>query len=176
MKRTFLITAVLSIALFVMSCGSTDERDPNTLIINGENKSLGVGYLGDEGTNTQISYRKYSLEFADKEEFPANYISFSIFSNSTTRLNEGVYEYNYGYESGAFSDLNLGHDIKYDSQGVAVSGTRINEYYMDDIQGTVTVSMEDGDYKFDFNISFTYNDRNYVVKGVFWDVLKPGYL
>ncbi len=78
MKRTFLFTAVLSIALFVMSCGSTDERDPNTLIINGENKSLGVGYLGDEGTNTQISYRKYSLEFADKEEFPANYISSTL--------------------------------------------------------------------------------------------------
>jgi hypothetical protein len=165
----------LGVLAFVVSCEPIEEA-PKYLEINGESADLTIGTIDDNGTNSSITYREYVLTFASSDTKPSDYIRFTLYSTSTSRLEEGTYNYEYlGYGAGDFSWLKVGKDIQYDNSGVAISGTRINESDYD-YEGTVTVSMEDDLYKFVFDLTGVDGDVSYTVMGEFSDLLKEQYI
>lgn len=169
------LTAFLTMVAFFVSCEPIEEA-PKYLEINGESADLTMGTIDDNGTNSSITYREYVLTFASGESKPSDYIRFTLYSTSTSRLEEGTYTYTYlGYGAGDISWLKVGKNIQYDNSGVAISGTRINESDFD-FEGTVTVSMEDDLYKFVFDLTGVDGDLNYIVKGEFSDLLKEQYI
>jgi len=157
-------------------CTKDEERPENYFEVNGEKYKVPLGYIDDDGTNSEITYRNYDIKICDQLDKSRAFFLFTIKSNSTTRLEEGTYSYSYSYKKGVFSTPTIGFDVVYDERGQAISGTRIKESQMSNIQGSVQVSQEEGDYKFTIDFSFTYNNESYVVKGQFWDTLKTASL
>lgn len=171
MNKFYGIIMVLFTLCFV-SCSSDDETRPeNYLTINGTKHIISTGTIIDWGTDSEIEYRKYSLKLKDKLSNPANYINFSILSNSTKRLEEGEYTYQYLPEKGVYTNLEIGYDLEYDADNERIKGSCINEYNMENRVGTIKVSQEDGDYRFDINMTFDYKGQSYTVQSCFWDVL-----
>lgn len=165
----FCLTALLLSVL--NSCSTEEERPTSYFSLNGSNYELPYGFIDDDGTNSDITYRMYDIFLSNSSDYPENYIEFTILSNSTERLEEGVYSYQYFYEEGCFTYFALGHSIKYDASGEAISGTRMSYYSIEDLEGTITVEKEDGDYKFIFDLTFTFENNNYNLEGMYWDSL-----
>lgn len=157
--------AVLIVSL--CACEVEEERPSSYYSINGEIYEIPLGFIDDDGTNSEITYRYYDILLSDHLEIPQNYIAFTIHSLSTQRLAEGTYEFS-SYGKGVFNYFELGQNIKYDSSGEAISGVRMSYYNISNVDGTIIVEQEDGDYRFIFEISFEYNSKNYEIKGEYW--------
>jgi len=171
MRKLFFLFGVATIMIF-SGCGDSDERPESYFTVNGERLFLGEGFIYDWGTNNQITTRNYDIELCDSESAYANYIEFTISSNSTTRLQEGTYSYKQISEKGFFTSPKIGMNIKYDGNDVAISGTRLKEFDMANISGDIVVTQEEGDYKFVIDMKFEVDGKPYVIYGEYWGALK----
>ena len=171
MKKINLLFMAIAV---LTSCGVTDV-EPKVLEIDGEQAQLNVGYIGDWGTNDDLTYRQYELTFADVADHPSNYLSFDVFSTSTLRLQEGTYYYDNSYESGAITNVITGKNIEYDAGGKAVAGLRLSDWTWD-YSGSVTISMEADIYTFEFDLTAEKDDQTHTIKGEFTELLEEGWI
>lgn len=173
MKKLFYFSSIIAIIALFSSCGEVEL--PNKFFeINGESYSLEVGQMIDYGTNYDITYRTYDLGFASSSSTPKNYISFYLYSNSTTRIEEGTYSYEYIGSKGSITDVNVGINLTYDGSGEAISGTRFSDY-TSTFEGTVTISKKNDNYSFVFDLTITDDDETYTITGEYNDVLSESY-
>ena len=176
MRKLFLLFAGILTISFFNSCADEEVEPAGHFTYDGNEYTVEYGVIDDKGTNDEITYRKYAIELKSGNiDDPKSYLKFVIYSNSTTRLEEGVYTYAYIAGASEFSYLKFGCDIEYDESGVAISGTRISESSAT-ISGTITVSQEDGDYKFIFDMDVTYNSNTSKLTGEFHDILHDEYV
>lgn len=172
-KFTFLLSLIISLSFLFNFCTfSPDGTKPdNHFSICDTNYFLDYGVIKDYGTNYEITGRNYTILLKSANSFiPANYVNFDIVSTSTSRLNEGTYSFNEDNEAGTFSQVEIGYDLKYDQTYNAVEGKRIYaDTYMK--TGQIELSMENGDYVFEFDFELMSNDSTYHITGYFTDVL-----
>jgi len=147
-----------------------DLSTDNYFKIKDKEYHLNYALIEDYGTDYEITSRSYTIGLqSGNSDYPSNFMKFSILSTSTTRLNEGIYEF--GYNSpGTFCDLEIGTELRYDDTFVAVSGERI---YVDSElkNGTIEISKKNGDYVFEFDFELKSVDGSYHIIGYFTDVL-----
>jgi len=163
-----LITCIIGF-LLITTC-SNDENEINYIKINGKTFPLRYGFIEDNGTDINIKYRIFDIEFTDNEINPSTYIQFRILSYKTTNLETGTYTYNYyANQKGELTFLSIGTNIKYDNKNVRIAGNVYNDNYWD-FYGNIIVGFNK--YKnYTFDIYFKgYNlDTNdsIVVEGYF---------
>lgn len=173
MKKTFGLF-FLATLLCLSSCTVEDSKPADYLSINGQEYSITSGSISDNGTNNDITYRSYFIKLYSGESSynSENYIQFMIQSNDTQRLQEGTYQIvSTGADQGEVSYLEVGADIKYDDQSEAISGKKYPYANISDESGTVIVSQEDGDYKFEIDAKFSHSENEYEIKGFYWNTL-----
>jgi hypothetical protein len=173
MKKISTLLATLSlVALMFNSCGDYTPPEKN-MIVNGQKYNLTIATLDDYGTNiNDLTYRKYGLTFKSTDINPENYISFILYSTSTTQLEVGTYTYSIsGDEAGTISWNEVGINLQYDASDVVVAGK-----YMDDFnstfEGTVTVSMKNDNYDFIFDLTIDNDGTTYHIQGEYNDALQ----
>jgi len=93
--------------LLLASCGDV-EAPPKYFTVDGVQVNMAIALLEDFGTDYDITYRSYKLSFRNTENDPSAYLNFMIYSNSTTRIQEGVYDYSYAIRKGFISYIELG--------------------------------------------------------------------
>ncbi len=173
MKLLVNLGSLAAVIMLLAACGEVEV--PNKYFeMDGERYELGIGQIYDRGTDADITYRNYDLGFATSASNPRNYISFELFSNSTTRIEEGSYTYKYWAEKGEISSIVIGTGISYDNSGEAIAGTRYSESNSD-FEGTVTVSKKNDNYSFVFDITITRDSESHTITGEFNEVLSEGY-
>lgn len=171
-KFSLVITAFLAVIFVLNSCGDSDTTAlAKYMTINGAKVRLAVAEISDYGVDEDITYREYRLSFKSSASNPANYLTFYIYSTSTTRLQEGTYTYQYApIESGILSYTEVGSNLQYDGSGQAVSGKRISESNSA-YSGTVSVSKKNDNYYFVFDLIADYDGSIYTIEGEYNDVL-----
>lgn len=176
MRNLFLLL-LLSFFVFLYGCKEEEERPASYYSINGSRFDLSLGFIDDDGTNPEVTYRMYNILLKDDQDFPTSYIKFTFLSNSTSRLEEGTYSYRYFYKKGYFANMSLGYDIQYDSEGEEVSGVTMLSHNFGDVSGTINVKQENGDYKIEFNLSFYSENEDYTLEGIYWaPLIEDNYL
>lgn len=172
-SKTFVLIASLFI---VQACFRTDdfEQQKNFLKIENEEYLLNYGVIEDFGTNYDISGRYYDITLQSSGYYTAsNFIKFRILSTSTSRLQEGKYEFG-GSDPGNFWDVEIGNKLQYDSKGVAISGKR---WYLNESQnkGFITISKLNDNYLFEYSFTANADTSNTIISGRFTDVLHEDY-
>lgn len=152
MKACIRFTLFLPIILILVKC-TNEDNSTNYIKINGKTFPLRYGYIEDNGTDINIKYRIFDIEFRDKEINPSTYIQFRIFSQSTKKLEPGNYIYSYyATKAGELTFLSSGCNIAYDNKNVRISGNVYNENYWD-FEGNILVSFDKyNNYTFDISI------------------------
>jgi hypothetical protein len=144
-------------------CGKEEEADISTLKVGDNEYIIRNATIYDYGTDSDITYRTYKLRFQTGDTNPKAYLEFRIYSNSTKRLEEGVYPYSYDAEKGKISYTEIGINLKYDDKGEATEGTRVDE--SSDDTGTLTITKADnGNYVFDIDLVMHKDKAEYIVK------------
>ncbi len=123
----------------------------------------GVEYALNEGSvysYTSGSLGRFDVQLADDLTDSENYISFVISSLSTSKIESGVYEYNYFPSANEFDYI----EVK------TAGGDYLTENNSTPT-GTITVSMNDDNYMFEFDMTFEQDGETYTLNGEFNRVL-----
>lgn len=165
--RIFMFTIIIFTAI---SCYENPEIEENNnyFTISTEKYPISYGVIKDLGTNYEITGRFYEISFkSSNSQLPENQLKFKILSTSTTRLNEGTYNFGRN-EIGKFYNIELGYDLVYDQTYNAIDGSRL---YLDSHinNGEIVISKVNGNYAFE--IELNTSDTQYDVIGYFSDVL-----
>lgn len=167
MRNLLNLCAVVIFGSLLFSSCEEVELPTKYMEINNRRIELSTATIDDRGTNHEITYRKYGINFESSGAYPTDYLYLNFYSTSTSRLQEGVYEYAFFTgEPGDISDISLGTNLKYDETGNATSGVRFSEF-TGEFSGTIKVEKENGDYKFSFDLEAVYNEITYEIKGIY---------
>lgn len=159
MKKAALILTGIIALIFIQSCET--EKPVRFFELDGKRHDLYSGFMDDWGTNTSgiINTRYYAISFRSSDDFPRDYITFFIGSQDTERLEEGTYYYDFMADRGEFSDIRVGADIRYDSDGWEIDGIIFDEDIFD-FDGVIRVSRTKyGKYDFMFDINMTVKEQ-----------------
>lgn len=89
MKKALLY---LIIACFVFTACEETEKEPDFMEINGVEYILNVGYINNMTWSDDLM-GTFKISLGDNADNPTNFISFRLYSSSTSQLNEGTYTY-----------------------------------------------------------------------------------
>lgn len=166
----FLLFSTLVTSCFTSPDFVDDELIDNYFQFNNFEYELSYGAIDDDGTNHEITGRYYDISLKSGNSFhPTNYIQFSLLSNSTSRLQEGIYLYNDSTQ-GELWGVKLGVDLIYDETNNAVDGQRI-DISSSINYGVIDIQMKNGDYVFEFEFEFNCQNEKHKLTGYFTDIL-----
>lgn len=169
-KRNIIIFIATSIVL--VTC--TIDNDTGYMSVNSEKFYLNHALIEYTfTTDTSKTFRAYNLKFQSHDSnYPSRYIMFRIFSNSADFLVAGTYNYTLLPEkAGDFSDCRVAYDLVYDRYNVP-DGAFINSDSV--TYGTVIITSERSNLKFEFDITFSDNNKKYYVTGKYEGFLFEG--
>ncbi len=176
------IVILLTGALIVFLVNSCEVEKPERYFeVNGIRHELSVGFMDDWGTNTTgiVNTRYFAISLRTSEDFPRDYVSFFIASNSTQDLATGDYYYEYSAERGEFESLRVGIGARYDNAGVRIDGIVFGEECVD-YDGVIRISRaSNGNFEFFFDVDMTvigdcqngFPERSYKLYGKYNDDL-----
>jgi hypothetical protein len=171
--KEFKALVLLAITLMAFSCTSDSDLDnpklKNHFRLDNQDFPLTYGIIEDLGSNYQITGRYYNIDIQSSYGYyPTNFIRFKILSNSTSRLQEGTYNFS-TEKASAFWNVEIGTNMSYDTAGQPVSGKR---FYLDRSKytGTIDISKLNGNYLFEFSFSDS-KDSLKNITGRFTDIL-----
>lgn len=153
MKKLSILLAGIVTILILASC----ETEPPVayMEVNGERRELQVGFMDDLGQSSGINtIYQYAVSLRSSDLFPSNYITFFIGTNDSRGIADGNYHYDFTADQFEFSDLQVGYDLKFDTDGWATNYPPLKEDFCD-IDGVIRVSHTKSgkiDFFFDINV------------------------